>query len=415
MSRSLRFKLGFFALVGVVVILGVIFAASNVFRANTSIPADRMAAVERADLALAVVATGSIAPVTQVEIKSKASGLVKSILVEEGDRVKAGRILVELDKELLQAQLREADANRLASAARLQEAEAEVTSTMKLKEKLHSDLRNLENKVTFVERQAERSRNMFEEKLIARSDLERAEREVQDVLLQVESLGSEILMQESRIEGARKVVARTRAEVVQAEAALDRARENLRYATISSPIDGTVLKRHVEVGDAVSSILQLGSQATLVLTLGDMSEVFVEGRVDENDIGKVFVGQAARVKVDAFRDRTFPGTVTRMAPLGEKIDNIVGFQVRVSIEDREKILRSQMSANAEIIIEEKRNILVIPESAIIYDRQRRTFAEVYDPNAENQRRRVPLQPGISNGTLTEVVAGLKEGEQVVLQ
>ena len=176
-----------------------------------------------------------------------------------------------------------------------------------------------------------------------------------------------------------------------------------------------VLKRHVEVGDAVSSILQLGSQATLLMTLGDMSEIYVEGRVDENDIGEVSPGQRARIRVDAFRERTFPGKVLRIAPLGEEEDNIIGFEVRVSIQDEEGILRAQMSANAEIILEEHEQALIIPEGAIIYDGERNTFVELFDTAEESLTRRVAVKTGISNGTSTEVLSGLEEGDRVVAE
>jgi HlyD family secretion protein len=152
-----------------------------------------------------------------------------------------------------------------------------------------------------------------------------------------------------------------------------------------------------------------------MMTLGDMSEVFVEGRVDESDIGQVFVGQESRVKVDAYRERTFPGTVIRIAPLGEEEDNVIGFDVRVSIDDPEGILRAQMSANAEIIVEEKKDILLVPESAIIYDRERNTFVELYDPSAEGMKRRVPIEIGISNGTSTEIISGVEEGDRLVTE
>lgn len=414
MSRSMRFKVGFFAALALVIVVGMIFSATHVFRSNDSLPENRLATVERDDLALSVVATGSVVPVATVEVKSKASGLVKSILVEAGDRVKEGEVLIELDKELLQAQLREAEASRMAASARLEETEAEARLALTQKAKLQLDLRNLEDNMAYIRKQVARYQNMFAEKLIPRSDIERAERELQDASLRVESLRSELLMQDARIEAARKAVARVRAEVIQAEANLDRTRENLRFATLTSPIAGDVLKRHVEVGDAVSSILQLGSQATLLLTLGDMNEVFVEGRVDESDIGKVFVSQDARVKVDAYRDRTFPGRVVRIAPLGEKVDNIIGFQVRVTIRDAERILRPQMSANAEIVIQEKKKVLVIPENVVIYDRERNTFVEVYETSAPNLRRRVLIKTGISNGTRTEVISGLQEGQKLVV-
>ncbi len=413
MSRKTRFKLGFFLAIVVVLIFGGLWAGRGVFNSNSEIKPDDLATVQRGDLALSVVATGSIIPISTVELKSKASGLIKNLMVEEGDMVREGQTLIELDKELLQAQLREAEANRTAAEARLQESESEVSSAVTMKKKLELDLRNLEGNQEFIRKQLKRQESMYAEKLIPRYDFEKTERELQDALLKAEALRSELIMQDARIDGARKAVARVSAEVVQTEANLDRQRENLRYATITSPITGKVLKREVEVGDAVSSILQLGSQATLLLTLGDMTEVFVEGRVDEADIGKVFVGQACRVKVDSYRDKSFPGRVTRISPMGEKIDNVIGFNVRVSITDPDQILRAEMSANAEIIIQEKKGVLTIPENAIIYDKERKTFAQLYDPASPDLKKRVPIKIGISNGTTTEIVGGLKQGDQVL--
>lgn len=413
MSRKNRFRLGFFSVIFLVLAAGAYLVFGAIFRSEASIPSDRLIQVERSDLSLSVVATGSVVPITQVEVKSKASGLIKELYFDTGDRVSEGEVLLELDKELLQAQVRESEANLLAVSARHQESRSDLASATNLLRKLEMDLRNLEDKVAFHAKQVGRYEALFAEKLIPHSDLEQRERDLQEAKFSAEALKSELLMQSSRIDAAEKALARMAAEVTQAEASLDRTRENLRHATIRSPISGKVLKRHVEVGDAVSSILQLGSQATLIFTLGDMSEVYFEGRVDETDIGKVYDGQKARVKVDAFRDRAFDGRVIRIAPLGEREDNVIGFQVRVSLADPDGILRAQMSANAEIIVEEKHGILTLPERAVIYDQERKTFAEVFDAGVEGQRRRVPIQIGISNGTITEVVSGLNEGETVV--
>ncbi len=413
MSKGKRFRLTFFVLGAALVLVVGFIAFSNVFRSEASVPEERLVEIKRGNLALSVVATGSIEPVTTVELKSKSSGLVQSIYVEEGDLVREGQILIELDKELLRAELRETEANRLAAIARQQEAESNHLSAVNMKQKLGLDVNNLEDKVAFHKKQVNRYENLSREKLIPHSELEVRERQLQEATFELAALKSELLMQDSRIGAAEKAVARVAAEVSQSQAVLDRAAENLRNSTIRSPLAGTILKRHVEVGDAVSSILQLGSQATLLMTLGDMAEVFFEGRVDETDIGKIFVGQQARVKVDAYRDRPFPGKVLRIAPLGEEEDNVIGFEIRVSIADPEQILRAQMSANAEIIIEEKEDILLIPENAVVYGKDRNTFAEVYDPAEENQSRRVQIEIGISDGTTTELVSGLPEGETVI--
>src|SRR5262249_16401594 len=181
------------------------------------------------------------------------------------------------------------------------------------------------------------------------------------------------------------------------------------------PIDGLVLSRDVNVGDAVSSILVLGSQATLVMTLGDVGGVYVLGKVDEADIGKVYWGQPARIVVESFKDKKFEGKVTKISPLGKEKDNVTTFEVRVSIHNPSGELKANMSANAEIILEEKKNVLLIPEAAVVYDKDRNTSIEVPDPKGEKGRRKVAVKLGISNGVKTELVSGLHEKDKVVLQ
>ena len=214
---------------------------------------------------------------------------------------------------------------------------------------------------------------------------------------------------------ARAEIGRAKAQVGQTKAALDRSEEDLRNSTIVSPMDGLVLSRDVEVGDAVSSILVLGSEATLIMTLGDVGDVYVLGKVDEADIGKVYIGQPARIVVESFKEKKFVGKVTKISPLGVEKDNVTTFEVRVSIHNPGGELKAAMTANAEIILEEKKNVLLIRESALIYDKDRKASVEVPDATSETGRKKVPVQLGISNGIKTELVAGLKPGEKVVLQ
>src|SRR3984885_10772343 len=117
------------------------------------------------------------------------------------------------------------------------------------------------------------------------------------------------------------------AQVAQNQASLKQLEEQLSYTTIQSPMDGVILSRDVEKGDAVSSILVNGSTATLIMTIGDITQVYVQGKVDESEIGKVLLGQPARIKVESFKDKTFLGKVTRIAPLGVEKDNVTTFEV----------------------------------------------------------------------------------------
>jgi len=210
-------------------------------------------------------------------------------------------------------------------------------------------------------------------------------------------------------------IAQAQAEMVRDQANLKQLDEQLSYSDIVSPIDGIVLSRDVEVGDAVSSILVLGSSATLVMTIGDTSQVYVKGKVDEADIGRVYMGQPSRIKVESFKDKTFNGKVTKISPMGVEKDNVTTFEVRVSIDNPGGELKAEMTANAEIILDEHKNVLQIPEGSILYDKDRAASVEVPDPKGKDGKKKVAINIGISNGAKTEVLKGLNEGDQVILQ
>ncbi len=383
-----------------VAVLGV--AAYGVMAALKSSPKvdpSSLAEVERGDIARSVVATGKIEPRAKVEVKSKASGIVKKIYVDYGDWVKHGQLLMELDKEELQARVREAEANLLAAQAAQQAAEA----THK-----RNELEAQAPDLPFLRSAMERSRQLHSDNLIAQSVLEDAEKAYQMAL-------HKQMTARRNLNVSRADIARTQAQAAQAQAALDRAAEDLRNSTIVSPMDGLVLSRDVEVGDAVSSILVLGSQATLLMTLGDVGSVYVLGKVDEADIGKVYLDQPARIVVESYKDTKFEGKVTKISPLGVEKDNVTTFEVRVSIDNPGGLLKANMTANAEIILEEKQGVLLIPEVALIYDRERHTSVAIPDPQSETGRREVAVKTGISNGVKTEVTGGLDEGQKVILR
>ena len=382
-----------------IVLAGAGFGLRAALKPKNSIDASKLAAVERGDIARSVVATGKVEPRSKVEVKSKASGIVKQIHVDYGEYVRAGQVLVELDKEELQARVREASATLQASEAALESAEAAWE-----RDKVEAEGPD----VPFLLSAMERARKLHSQGLIAKALLEDAEKAYQTAVHRQAAATRNVSV-------ARAEVAKARAQVAQARAVLDRSQEDLRNSTIVSPMDGLVLSRDVEIGDAVSSILVLGSEATLVMTLGDVSDVYVLGKVDQADIGKVFLGQRARIVVESFKDRKFDGAVTKIAPLGVEKDNVTTFEVRVSIRNPGGELKANMSANAEIILEEKKNVLLIPDSSVVYDRERRASVEVPDPTVEKGKRKVAIKTGISNGLKTELLAGLREGQQVVLQ
>ncbi|MGH8248176.1 MAG: efflux RND transporter periplasmic adaptor subunit, partial [Gammaproteobacteria bacterium] len=322
--------------VGLVVIAGGVLITTAVTRPNTRIDASKLAKAERGDLAKSVVATGKIEPYSKVELKSKASGIIKTLHVNVGDSVREGQVLVDLDKEQLEARLREAKAQLQAAQANWQAARAAL-------EKNRVEAEGPE--VPFAEKNLQRARKLLGDGLIPQSSVEDAEK-----LYEMARNKQQTAVIQLGVSKAQ--VAQAEAQVAQAAAAVDRSEDDLRNSTIRSPINGVVLSRDREVGDAVSSILVLGSSATLIMTLGDMREVYVKGKVDESDVGKIYFDQAARITVESFKDRKFFGKVTKISPMGVEKDNVTTFEVRVSIENKTGELKANMTANAEIVLEE---------------------------------------------------------------
>jgi len=380
----------------VLLIAGGVFAAT---RGGTKIDPSKLAKVEKGDLAKSVVATGKVTPITKVEVKSKASGIVKNLLVDYGDHVKKGQLLAQLDKLEIEAQVAQ-------SQAALEAAEANLKGSQADFERAKVDAEGPD--VPVFKRAYDRATSMAKDGVVSASALDDAEKNYEMALNKQNVSKAQVTVLKAKI-------AQAGAQVAQDQANLKQLDEQLSYTDIISPIDGIVLSRDVEMGDAVSSILVLGSSATLVMTLGDTSEVYVKGKVDESDIGKVYLGQRARIKVESFKDKTFDGKVTKISPMGVEKDNVTTFEVRVSIQNPGGELKAEMTANAEIILEEHKNVLQIPEGAILYDKDKKASVEIPDPKGKDGKDKVAVNIGISNGAKTEVLSGLKEGDQVVLQ
>jgi HlyD family secretion protein len=249
---------------------------------------------------------------------------------------------------------------------------------------------------------------MAKEGVVSQQALDNANKDYLAALNKRDGAQAQILVDTAKLKQAK-------AQVAQSQASLKQLEEQFSYTTIVAPMDGVILSRDVEMGDAVSSILVLGSTATLVMTEGDTTQVYVQGKVDEADIAHVYMNQPARIKVESFRDRIFNGRVTKIAPLGVEKDNVTTFEVRVSIDNPGGELKANMTANAEILLDEHKGVLNIPENAVMYDNQKNASVEVPDKSQKEGKRKVSVKVGLSDGSKTEILSGLKEGDQVVLQ
>jgi HlyD family secretion protein len=357
---------------------------------GSQIDPNRIAKVQRGDVARSVIATGTIEPITKVEVKSKASGIVEKLLVDINSRVHKGQELAQLDQEEIQAEVE-------AQRAQLAAAEANVATFQAniVQDQVNAAAPDLPMYKTTLDRTLQ----MQKEGVVSQQALDNANRDYLAALNKRDGATAQIQVDTARLKQAR-------AQVLQNQASLKQLEEQLSYTTILAPMDGIILSRDVEIGDAVSSILVLGSTATLIMTEGDTTQVYVKGKVDEADIAHVYLGQPARV---------FQGKVTKIAPLGVEKDNVTTFEVRVSIDNPNGELKANMTANAEILLDEHKGVLTVPENAVTYDNLKNAFVNVPDHGKKDGTRKVPVKVGLSNGSVTEIVSGLKEGDQVVLQ
>jgi len=384
--------------VGILIVVGLGLGLARLAK-GSSIDPNRIQTVKRGDVARSVVATGEIQPITKVEVKSKASGIVEKLFVDINDHVHKGQKLAELDQQEIVAQVEAQRAQLAAAQANVGTYEANIEQ-----DKVNAAAPDLPMyKVTL-----DRNLEMQKEGIVSRQTLDDANKDYLAALTRRDSSKAQVGVDTAKLKQAR-------AQVMQSQASLKQLEEQFSYTTIVAPMDGVILSRDVEIGDAVSSILVLGSTATLVMTEGDTTEVYVQGKVDEADIAHVYMGQPARIKVESFRDRFFSGKVTKIAPMGVQKDNVTTFEVRVSINNPGGELKALMTANAEILLDEHKGVLTVPENAVMYDNQKKASVDIPDKSQKDGMRKVPVTVGLSNGSVTEIVSGLKEGDPVVLQ
>jgi len=271
--------------------------------------APEVATIGRANLDIRAEASGQIEPLRFVEVKSKASGEVLRVHVESGDNVTRGQLLVEIDPRDVRNAYDQAEADLQVAEARLKTAVA----------------------------QRERTEELRKANVVTEQELESAQMEE----------------------------ANARAQLVKARTNLELARERLGDVQIRAPIDGTVVSESLEVGQIIASASQNISGGTTLLLMADLNEMQVRTLVDETDIGRIQPGQPARVKVEAFPDRTFAGTVFKIEPQAVVEQNVTMFPVLVRLDNRGGLLKPGMNADVAIEIAQRENVVVVPNAAVV--------------------------------------------------
>ncbi len=374
--------------------------------------------VLQGDLFVKISATGVVEPNFKVEVKSKASGEVLKFPFEEGDPVRKGQLLLELDKTDEKRKVAKANAELASATAKLKKAE---TALLLQRTKYDTDLRTARSELeaaeaNFQEAQdkLKRQRDLFERKFISQEALDAAvtsyavnrEKVIQSKaqLQAAQDAVHDITLKENEIELARS-------EVDRARISLDEAKERLSETEISAPISGIVIQKLVEEGQIIASGISNVSGGTPLMTVADMSRLFIIADVDETDIGSVRVQQKVKITADAFPSQEFEGTVTRIAPQGEVENSITIFKVKIEIVGAGKNnLKPMMSANIEIVTASAPNAVHVSRGAIRTEGDE-PFVVLLKAG---QPTKVPVTLGIENPIHSQIVSGVEPGDKVVL-
>ena len=322
--------------------------------------------VEKGNISTSVTATGTIEPVTSVEVGTQVSGIVSHIYVDYNSIVTAGQVIAELDRTNLISELETSRANLTSAQSSLQYQKANH----------------------------ERYKQLYDKGLISANDYEQA----------------------------RLSFIQAQQQVTTARQSVKRAETNLGYATITSPINGVVLSKAVEEGQTVAASF---STPTLFTIAQDLTDMRVIADIDEADIGDVSEGQRVSFTVDAFPNDIFEGAVTQVRQQPTTESNVVTYEVVISAPNADLKLKPGLTANVTIYTLEKNNVLTVPAKALRFSPNEALIAEdetIEDVAAPNKLwvrkgktfKAIAVETGVTNGTLTEIVSGIDAGTEILV-
>lgn len=529
-------KLIIIGIAAVVFVLGGIFAKTSLLSEKDTDKEDsslETAKVERGDIREKITASGTIEPLTVVEVSSKASGKIIKMTVDKGDYLNAGDVIAEIEKTYAQNDVDQAEADLRSAKARLEQAKINIKLERKhreiqlaqaevnrndaqvrlaqleeqLKQEKESNARKLEEaknslkiaqlqlkllspeavrpesvkkakaslaqakaNLELAQKDFDRQKDLYENGgYIPKADLDTAKSKLDSAKAQYDSAQQQLIIvqepatkdelelsqanvdkakfalqaaqenikaeksREKELEMQSNKVALMKSNVDLAKANLDQvlikekdlltaqatvsrneiqlknAKEKLDDTLVTAPISGTILTKDVEEGQIISSkTSSIATGGSTLVTMADLTKIYVKTAVDETDIGKVQPGQSVKIEVDAFPNSPFEGRVLKIAPQGKVTQNVTTFEVTTELIGKIDLLKPGMNATVEIIAADEKNVLLVPNESIINVRGRKLVRVV----GEDRPRRV--ETGVSNWEKTQIISGLDEGDTVIV-
>ena len=404
-------------------------------------------------LVAGISATGTLNAVITVQVGSQVSGQIKELFADFNSQVTRGQVIARIDPEIFEAQVNQA-------AAQVKAAQAAVLNQRAVLSKTRSDLENSRAALTAAHgqtvkaqvavadgrRNLDRQESLRQQQLIAQAEVDAAQVAYDSAVAQLETNVAQERAQKAAVESAeaqgevaQAQLEATQAQVGEAEATLRQAQVNLEHTVIRAPVDGVVVSRNVDVGQTVAASLQA---PTLFQIAQDLTKMQVDTNVDEADVGRVRVSQAATFTVDSFPGQTFSGEVVQVRKAPQVVQNVVTYDVVVSAPNPELRLLPGMTANVRIVTDRKAGVLKVPNAALRFrpagtepevapeafparpaspigesgsDTLRGVAGRVWALDSGGTLRAVQLRLGITDGNFTEVIAGdLREGQEVAV-
>ena len=364
---------------------------------------------ERGDITKKVSAQGPLSPYDTVHVRSEASGRVFKIFVDTGDYVKRGDPIVELNQEVLLIDLRRAESAVDAARANLQQQKKGWVPAEK--SRVEQQIRTIEIELSQRETELTRVKKLHDEGFASDADLEAAQYARDQAAVSLENAKEQL---DILLEGnPKEIVAYYQASYDIAKAEYEKAQSALGNATIVSPMDGVILEKMVTEGSIiVSSQASFGAGNDLVVLIGDLSRMKIKALVDETDIGQVKVGQKATITVDAYEGEEFEASVVKINPMGNVSSTVTSFEVEMDIDNPDDMLLPNLTAYVDIITDEVKDILRVPDRGILRS-SGKDYVFVVDDNDIISQREVEI--GETDYEYTEIKSGLTEGERVLVK
>ncbi len=418
---------------GAAALLIAVSATAWFLSTTASRPAYRFASVTTGPVTASVIASGTVNPVTSVQVGSQVSGQIKELAADFNSRVTTGQLVARIDPSLFETQLAQAKADLDVAQANVDvqqtlvdQAAANLASAQATLLSLRAQTRKAEVGAEDAGRIADRAQRLALTGSGTLADRDTTKAVYDQAVAQANAAHAQETVQQAAIRSAEAALATARANLAMAQAqigskqaALGTAQVNLDHTYIRAPLDGTVVLRNVDVGQTVVASLQ----APLIFTIAqDLSRMQVDASVDEADVGGVKVGQAVTFTVDAYPGRLFRGSVQQVRIAPQVVQNVVTYDVVVTAPNADLALLPGLTANTRVVVDHRDKAVLVPNAALRYRPAGTGGAmpgagkgEVFTVGADGRPAAIQLALGISDGNVTEVVGGaLSPGTQLIV-